>query len=535
MELLKYGLFLPLIGISFIPAYQGEEIIGGHDVIPHSKPHMASIQRFEKGKYQHYCGGALISRNWVLTAAHCEINRSKQPLRVVLGAHSLSQDEESQQSLSVLNQVPYPEFNWQTKQNDIMLLKLKGAASLNKFVNILKLPNSKDVKSGTVCNVAGWGVINTTKQQLPKVLQEVNVTVINRSLCSKYYNYHPAITTNVLCAGDKKGFKDACQGDSGGPLLCRGNFNGIVSFGCGCGNPKKPGIYTRLSAKYLPWIKKTISNSDFHCQIHLPTVHKLIATMNCQALLSSLTIIFYLTASLDCSEIIGGQKTINHARPYMASIQMNKQHVCGGVLIKPSWILTAAHCNLDFKLKPVCAVLGINSLKSNENSQQVLKVKHKIPHECFDIETKEHDIMLLQLESKAKLNKFVEILPLPQNDQEVQEGTVCTVAGWGATTKNSKRASDSLREVNVTIINRDKCNSRMYYNHKPVISKNMLCAGDIGGKRDACIGDSGGPLICNNKFRGIVSFGKKCGLPQKPGVYTRITNNYIKWIQDITA
>ncbi|XP_032886562.1 granzyme A-like [Amblyraja radiata] len=265
MKLLKYGLVLPLISISFIPAYQGAEIIGGHDVTPHSKPYMASIQIFSMGKYHHNCGGALISRNWVLTAAHCEISRinAKQPLRVVLGAHSLLQDE-NQQSLYVLNQVPYPQYKRQTAQNDIMLLKLKGTATLNKFVNILKLPNSnKDVKSGTICNVAGWGFTNIITQQTPKVLQEVNVTVVDRNLCSKYYTYHPAITTNVLCAGDKKEDKDSCTGDSGGPLLCKGNFNGIVSFGCRCGIPKKPGVYTRLSTKYLSWIKKTILNSDF--------------------------------------------------------------------------------------------------------------------------------------------------------------------------------------------------------------------------------------------------------------------------------
>lgn len=94
---------------------------------------------------------------------------------------------------------------------------------------------------------------------------------------------------------------------------------------------------------------------------------------------------------------------------------------------------------------------------------------------------------LLQLESEAKRNKFVDFLPLPRNGQDVQVGTVCTVAGWGAEEANSNRASDCLREVNVTIIDRNKCNSPKYYNRKPVISSNMLCAGDVEGKRDACI------------------------------------------------
>ncbi|XP_072920529.1 granzyme K-like [Hemitrygon akajei] len=253
--------------------------------------------------------------------------------------------------------------------------------------------------------------------------------------------------------------------------------------------------------------------------------------MKYQAVFSVVTIIFYLAACCDCSEIIGGKEVGNHSKPYMASIQIKGQHMCGGVLIKPSWILTAAHCNLFFKQRQVRVVLGIDSLRSNEISQQVLNVKRKIPHECFDVKSKENDIMLLQLETEAKLNKFVSLLPLPQEVSDLKEGTVCTVAGWGTTKANSEKASDWLREADVTIIDRKKCNSRKYYNHQPLITENMLCAGDKKGKRDACSGDSGGPLVCKKQLRGIVSYGKSCGLPKKPGVYTRITNKYIQWIR----
>uniref|UniRef100_UPI00398EF0D7 granzyme K-like n=1 Tax=Pristiophorus japonicus TaxID=55135 RepID=UPI00398EF0D7 len=219
----------------------------------------------------------------------------------------------------------------------------------------------------------------------------------------------------------------------------------------------------------------------------------------------------------------------------MASIQVNKKHECGGVLIKPAWILTAAHCNLDFKYHQVEVVLGTDSLRKKEASQQVIKVKQKFPHPCFDKKSKENDIMLLQLHSEAKLDKFVKLLPLPKKGLDVKDGTVCTVVGWGTTNVKSNKLSDSLKEVNVTIINRKTCNSQNYYNRKPEITMNMLCAGDKKGGKDACNGDSGGPLICKKELRGIVSYGHSCGLRTKPGIYTRITESYIKWIQGITT
>ncbi|XP_078079324.1 granzyme A-like isoform X1 [Mustelus asterias] len=254
-----------------------------------------------------------------------------------------------------------------------------------------------------------------------------------------------------------------------------------------------------------------------------------------QAFFRSAMIIYFLTPGDDAVEIIGGKDVRPHSKPYMASIQLHQCHECGGILIKPGWVLTAAHCNLKFKDQNIQVVLGTDSLsRDKDNSVQKLMVKQKFPHICFDSKSREHDIMLLQLQTEAKLNKFVDVLPLPECDCDVRNGTICTVVGWGKTNVNSNKLSDNLKEVNVTTINRAKCNSKNYYNNNPVITRNMLCAGDSKGGKDACQGDSGGPLICEDELQGIVSFGIKCGLRYKPGIYTRVTQ-YIEWIQKITA
>ncbi|GCB61388.1 hypothetical protein scyTo_0011305 [Scyliorhinus torazame] len=247
---------LSSVAITFflISDYNCMEIIGGQEAVPHSRPYMASIQSFK----DHKCGGALIKTSWVLTAAHCQ-EIPQENTRVVLGAHSLSKGGKEEQIFTVKRLIPHDLYDSKLITNDIMLIELNGTATLNKFVNILGLPNNgKDVESGVICNVAGWGVTKPEATSSSDTLQQANVTVVDRDMCSMYYTYYPAITDEVLCAGDQEEGRDSCSGDSGGPLLCNGKFNGIVSFGCGCGNPHKPGVYTRLSQNYLSWIKRTI-------------------------------------------------------------------------------------------------------------------------------------------------------------------------------------------------------------------------------------------------------------------------------------
>ncbi|XP_078413694.1 granzyme K-like [Cetorhinus maximus] len=266
MKSLQSALFISLIVVSLTPTYNGVEIIGGRKVKPHSKPYMASIQ-VRKGtkSYGHWCGGALIRRGWILTAAHCKLDK---PIQVVLGAHSLSRNEKSQQKLEVEKQHPHPQFNIKTTENDIMLLQLSKDAKINKDVKLLPLPQDKhaDVKPGTCCTVAGWGV-RTAKSKSPSdTLREVMLYVIDRKTCNSkdYYNRKPVVTEDMICASDSKGREDAAKGDSGGPLICSGKYKGIVSYGPSNPTAKKPGIYTLISKKYLDWIQKIIGVQTYN-------------------------------------------------------------------------------------------------------------------------------------------------------------------------------------------------------------------------------------------------------------------------------
>ncbi|NWT82544.1 GRAA protein, partial [Lanius ludovicianus] len=231
------------------------DIIKGHEVCPHSWPYMAAIQ---SKHLDVFCGGTLVEKQWVLTAAHCEIDELND--RVVLGAHRASIAEKEQQIFEIMEIFRHRQFDRSSGKNDIMLLKLNDTAKLNQYVQCLPLPDSfEDVEPGTLCRVAGWGKTSSGKPS--KYLKEANLKIVDRKSCDKKYTNTAKITINMLCAIGKSRFcpGDACQGDSGGPLICDGQYRGIVSFGKKCGKRGIPGVYTRLTEKYIDWIKKTIS------------------------------------------------------------------------------------------------------------------------------------------------------------------------------------------------------------------------------------------------------------------------------------
>ncbi|GAB1298560.1 Granzyme A [Apodemus speciosus] len=228
-----------------------------------------------------------------------------------------------------------------------------------------------------------------------------------------------------------------------------------------------------------------------------------------------------------CERIIGGETVVPHSRPYMVLLRSSSKSICAGALIEKDWVLTAAHCNLGKKSE---VILGAHSIKK-EPEQQILSVKKAFPYPCYDKYTHEGDLQLLQLNKKATINKNVAVLHLPKKVNDVKPGTRCQVAGWGSP-RNKSPPSDTLREVNITVIDRKICNDEKHYNLKPVIGLNMICAGSLQGGKDSCNGDSGSPLLCDRILRGITAFGLKgkCGDPRGPGVYTFLSKTYLKWI-----
>lgn len=240
------------------------------------------------------------------------------------------------------------------------------------------------------------------------------------------------------------------------------------------------------------------------------------------------------------TRIFGGLKVSPGAIPWQVSLQQKPKnsnlpyrHVCGGVLIKSCWVLTAGHC-ID-KSKDMQVLMGSLSLDKPDASTQILPVEKAIVHENYRETTGAvyNDIALLRLRGTegfcANETQFVKTACLP--DAQLPDGMECTISGWGAT-EQSDYGSSHLLEANVLLINQEKCSEPAIYGSN--LDNTMLCAGHLQGGVDSCQGDSGGPLTCkeNNSsvIYGLVSWGDQCGKQNRPGVYTRVTQ-FLDWIK----
>ncbi|NXK53212.1 TMPS5 protease, partial [Chauna torquata] len=233
-------------------------VVGGTDAAPGRWPWQVSVHRGSR----HRCGGSVLARRWIVTAAHCV--HSYRRLRasswlVVAGITHGSIQQEA--GVPVEKIIYHPLYNDSSLDYDIALMKLQVPLNFSDAIRAVCLPPSlQDLFQGTQCWVSGWGHTRPDQAQLTETLKEALVPLIGTKRCNSSCMYAGELTARMLCAGYPHGTVDACQGDSGGPLVCQDEVAwrlvGIVSWGQGCAEPNHPGVYTNV-AQLLPWIYRT--------------------------------------------------------------------------------------------------------------------------------------------------------------------------------------------------------------------------------------------------------------------------------------
>nr|XP_005902294.1 PREDICTED: transmembrane protease serine 7 [Bos mutus] len=230
--------------------------------------------------------------------------------------------------------------------------------------------------------------------------------------------------------------------------------------------------------------------------------------------------------------IIGGTDTQEGGWPWQVSLHFVGSAYCGASVISREWLLSAAHCFHGSRLSdptPWTAHLGMNV---QGNAKFISPVRRIVVHEYYNSQTFDYDIALLQLSVAwpETLKQLIQPICIPPAGQKVRSGEKCWVTGWGRRHEADNKGSPVLQQAEVELIDQTLCVSTY-----GIITSRMLCAGVMSGKKDACRGDSGGPLSCRRKsdgkwiLTGIVSWGHGCGRPNFPGVYTRVSN-FVPWI-----
>ncbi|XP_043929583.1 acrosin-like [Protopterus annectens] len=243
-------------------------IVGGKDALPGAWPWIVSIQLPNRhGGHRHSCGGSLLNHQWVVTAAHCFKASSKilEEWLLILGGHQLSELGPEVESRRIKHVIKHERYNPRREENDIALIELDRPVILSEYIQVACLPDqTMDVESLSRCEIAGWGVTEEHSTATADILQEAPVHIIPRATCNSTEWYNGAVNINNLCAGVERGGVDSCQGDSGGPVMCMDRetgvyvVSGITSWGSGCGQMKKPGIYTSTQS-FVDWIETKVS------------------------------------------------------------------------------------------------------------------------------------------------------------------------------------------------------------------------------------------------------------------------------------
>ncbi|XP_012218725.1 chymotrypsin-2-like [Linepithema humile] len=252
--MLKLLFLLPLMAVFAYDAsvVLNPRIVGGRNAKPGEIPYQVSLQTIKSG--HHFCGGVVLNKNYVLTAAHCASGKDVKTISATVGTTDLRRPYAVRLIESSYVHKQYDRNNsW---INDIALLKLKSPFVFSTLVSPVALPEqNQTVKTGGLAIVSGFGRLwhdgNRTTE-----LNLASIKIADQAYCRfMYQNRSKNIFDTQICANEPTVERGSCKGDSGGPLTVDGKLVGLVSWSHRCSDTIYPSVYTRVPS-YVDWIKK---------------------------------------------------------------------------------------------------------------------------------------------------------------------------------------------------------------------------------------------------------------------------------------